>query len=309
MKENKNALEQQINQYYKSIVESKNKDKFRQLLKAINKMPIHAPFNNYLVFMQEPNASYYATKEQWERMFDGKVKAEAKPLIILKIFGPVDFVFDVDDVSVDRNKIDEYIKWWSASCKQNLNYYIQQLINALPKMGLELATSPASNFFSQDPLWRFNKTDYFTVQGYATRSLINNKRKIILHPKYGSKFSNKAEEILILFHEIAHHLLGHLGDYKVKKIIKSTEGKKIEKTILSIQPSNTHEHAMQEIEAQLIAILLANRLEIENYGDLYLASWTKEDRPWNIDIFRILKTMNLLLGVMKIQKTAQSFNI
>ena len=56
----------------------------------------HAPFNVMLIYMQRPNATHVMSAADW-RALGRFPKAEALPIVILRAFGPVEFVFDVED--------------------------------------------------------------------------------------------------------------------------------------------------------------------------------------------------------------------
>ena len=50
-----------------------------------------------LVEMQRPGARYVLTKKEWEKRYNRVLKENARPLVILFPFGPVEFVFDIAD--------------------------------------------------------------------------------------------------------------------------------------------------------------------------------------------------------------------
>lgn len=70
----------------------------RKFLKFLRGFRQYKPFNAFLADMQRPGARYVLPAGRWEREFRHRVKAGSAPLMILKPFGPVAFVYDVADV-------------------------------------------------------------------------------------------------------------------------------------------------------------------------------------------------------------------
>lgn len=56
-----------------------------------------APYNAMLLHIQKPGLTNAATAADWWRMFGRKPKPTARPLVILRTMGPVNFVFDQQD--------------------------------------------------------------------------------------------------------------------------------------------------------------------------------------------------------------------
>src|SRR5262245_47182386 len=70
---------------------------YHTLLRFIGRFRFYAPFNAMLVHLQMPGAKYVATPSGWLRNYGRRIKADARPLVILRPMGPVMFVFDVSD--------------------------------------------------------------------------------------------------------------------------------------------------------------------------------------------------------------------
>ena len=56
-----------------------------------------APFNAMLLHIQKPGLTHAATAHDWWQRFGRVPKKGARPLLVLRMKGPVDFVFDVQD--------------------------------------------------------------------------------------------------------------------------------------------------------------------------------------------------------------------
>lgn len=54
-------------------------------------------FNNLLIYLQNPDATFYTTAYNWEKMFGRRVAADAKPLFTISSKTPVVLVYDIAD--------------------------------------------------------------------------------------------------------------------------------------------------------------------------------------------------------------------
>lgn len=69
----------------------------RDLFDFTVRLRAFAPFNAMLLHIQKPGLSHAATALDWRERFGRVPKKDARPLLILRAMGPVDFVFDVLD--------------------------------------------------------------------------------------------------------------------------------------------------------------------------------------------------------------------
>ena len=68
-----------------------------ELLEYISKFRDYAPFNGLLMHIQNPDLSYVASNNDWIVRFNRRPKHNARPVVILKPFGPVMFLYDLAD--------------------------------------------------------------------------------------------------------------------------------------------------------------------------------------------------------------------
>ncbi len=73
----------------------KSSDDYRALLDFIGGFRLQAPFNALLLHIQCPGATYVATAQRWRVQLGRQVKPGERPLVVLRPFGPVAFVYDV----------------------------------------------------------------------------------------------------------------------------------------------------------------------------------------------------------------------
>lgn len=71
--------------------------KFAEAVDFISKFRDYSPFNNMLVYLQNPLATYFATASHWHKAFRRSIKDEARGLVILAPRTPVLMVYDIAD--------------------------------------------------------------------------------------------------------------------------------------------------------------------------------------------------------------------
>lgn len=69
----------------------------QELLDFVVRFRRMAPFNAMLLHVQKPGVSHVANVGDWRERFGRKPKQDARPLLILRPFGPIDLVYDVQD--------------------------------------------------------------------------------------------------------------------------------------------------------------------------------------------------------------------
>jgi hypothetical protein len=70
---------------------------FLELLEFVARFPAYSPFNGFLIYLQNPAATYVATGRTWLRKHRRRLKPGARPILILAPMSPVLFVFDLRD--------------------------------------------------------------------------------------------------------------------------------------------------------------------------------------------------------------------
>ncbi len=71
--------------------------KFAEAVEFVARFREYSPFNNMLVFMQNPLTTYFATARHWRKAFGRSIKQEARGMLILAPRTPVLMVYDIAD--------------------------------------------------------------------------------------------------------------------------------------------------------------------------------------------------------------------
>jgi len=254
-----------VNLFFREALQLKKTVEFYRFLEFIAKFPAHAPFNNALIFFQNPACGYYATAKEWEEL-NRAINPGSRPMLIMWPFGPVEFVFDIEDTNGQELDMDK-LYWWNTRGKFDEDVFDQTYKNC-ERLGV--------------PLEKKNPRQYFNRAGFRTAGQavlkLDGSQTTVLHPRYNEP---SAEAYAILCHEIAHHFLGHLGP-----IVRKVKGKP--KTIFQDR-RNTPKN-IKEIEAETVAWIVLSHLGLEKNSQQYLAGYITGERDLErLEISLLLK--------------------
>ena len=270
-KEDKTNIFTEVNDLFKKIFETKNSDDFIKFLRFIKRFRNRSPFNNALVFAQNPDCYYWATAYEWEKI-GRRVKKEARPMVVFHPFSPIVFVYDYKDTEGKEITDERLLHWFEE--KERL-YFSQKIIDRIIKY-LEEKEEIKVIFLKKGELTE-RHLSLDNSLGYVSW-----KKEIVFHPRYLEE-KHKTEFYGVLVHEIAHYYLKHLKDREnITKNIK-------------------------EFEAELTAWIVFTLFGIEKRSEEYLAFWLRSKKDLEkIDMSRILnvswKIRNIGLGLVKLKK-------
>ena len=78
-------------------IEYRQSANYLKLLDFIIKQKKYAPYNAFLMHTQHPGMTHAETAYDWMQKYERDIRPKARPLVILIPFGPVDFVYDIED--------------------------------------------------------------------------------------------------------------------------------------------------------------------------------------------------------------------
>jgi hypothetical protein len=212
-----------------------------------------APFNAMLLNIQKPGLSFAARPRDWWERFRRRPKPYARPLVVLRNFGPVEFVYDVLDTEGEPlpeaafsfptdGKVS---KGWLAAVEHKLNRAEIRI------------------------LW-LDRGDY--TAGHARRLTSHGEKERLERFEVGVNRNHPpAAQLVTLAHELAHIFLGHCGSDQKR----------------GVKFNRPEDLALREVEAETIAYLVAKRTGVsprsESYLDHYKGAFDQ------LDLHRILK--------------------
>ena len=245
-----------------------NSKAVRELFDFIVRLREFAPFNAMLLHIQKPGLTHAATARDWWSRFDCAPKSGARPLMVLRAMGPVDFVFDILDVEGGDIPMDAFsfptfgdltddrfrkFMWWVARER----IIIEELDAGDATAGWVKLVSSANS-----------------PNGKNTYKLAYNRN----HPP--------PTRFVTVAHELAHLYLGHLGADRGRRV-----------------PDRGYtDHALREVEAECTAYLVARRNGVKPRSESYLAKY--QGAFEHLDLYAITRAANAVETAMGI--SAQS---
>jgi hypothetical protein len=267
-----------IDELFSSIGTFKKSFEFMELLDFCSRFRYLSPYNAMLVKMQRPGASFVSTANGWRKNYNLKVKQSARPLIILIPFGPVDYVFDIEDVEgASLNLIpDSILHPFKTSGKLPANL-LKQLVFNLKYFGIKLEYV---DFGSQQQA----RIERLLKPSFVALDYKFNKQAFQLSlPQYYLISINRKgsdEDVFAgIVHELAHFFCYHLPPFK-----------------FDLWKQRNHLNRSEiEFEAETIAWLVCERLGVKNPSEKYLAFYIESnDEIPSISLEHVLKATNTI---------------
>ena len=212
--------------------------KFVEAIAFMAKFREYSPFNNMLVYQQNPMATRFATEKDWWNRFGRTVKEDARGMLILAPMTPVLMVYDLDDTEGPPlpEKLEEFAQTDGSISKKVL----ERTLENARRYGIRVDFKAMGQLFG----------------GFATNNIrrANAKLRIAVREQLpdSSRYS-------VLCHEMAHILLGHLGG--------DPDGWWPSRRGLTKR--------VVEIEAEAVSYIVCRRAGIGTKSPEYLASYTR----------------------------------
>lgn len=258
----------EIDKLYDDVLAYRSTAVFKDLLQFIRKFRDMAPYNAMLVQMQKPGSTYVASVSDWQYRFGRIPKLGARPLIILRPFGPVAFVYELEDTE-GRPVPDEILNPFTQS-RAIGEHDLSRLIMNLRTEGIRLAQQ---NYGSN--LGGFITSD---VEETVVKIADDKSAKSIFAIVLNGNHTITSKYITIL-HELGHLFCGHL--YKTNaKWLPQRYGLSHEKV---------------EFEAETVNWLVCERLGIENNSARYLSGYLEQNEVIpEVSVDKILKAVGII---------------
>ena len=223
-----------------------------------------APFNAMLLHIQKPGLTHAATAHDWWSRFRRQPKTSARPLLILRVMGPVDFVFDIQDTEGEE---------------------LPEGAFAFPTFG-DITEERFSRFMSAIARERIEVVKLDAGDGRAgwirlIEESASRRGKNLYELAYNRNHS-AATRFVTVAHELAHLYLGHMGPDGGRRV-----------------PDRGYLFRdMREVEAEMTAYLVARRNEVEPRSESYLANYQGAIR--DLDLYAVNRAANAVETAMGI---------
>jgi hypothetical protein len=251
-----------IDQLYLEALETQGRSAFDDFLKFAVRFSNLSVYNAMLVRVQRPGAVAVATRRKWETLHR-HVKRDAVPIVLLRPFGPVSFVFEQGDTEgpplpgendnplFATGTVDQ--KVYDQTCKAAERYGIK--VNQSDHFGMQLAGT-AGGINMRPEMHDTREGREFLVQ-------INAKHDL------PTRFATLA-------HELGHIYCGHVGMDKKRH-----------------WPDRSELNYVQvEMEAEAVAWLVCQRNGVKPKSSEYLSSLVHGVDLADISIYAIFEAAN-----------------
>lgn len=186
---------------------------FFQRLDFIKQSRYLAPYNAFLVTQQRPDATLVFSEAEWQKR-ERFLLPHAVPMVVLKPFGPVEFVYDIKDTAgravagydpdLPIGAVCDRIFPYEGVLGPELAFLFHRLIFNCPKKQIHVTVKP------DDP----------AQAGYVRNCHVPDKNQQGYQEHY-ELFLNAnhriEQQLPTLVHELAHIFCGHLSESEKKK--------------------------------------------------------------------------------------------
>jgi hypothetical protein len=240
---------------------------YQALLDFVVRLRNFAPFNATLLQIQKPGLSYAASAPDWRDRFDRHIKDGARPLLVLRPFGPVALVYDVQDT--DGAALPAGVASFTAEGGMTPGG-LDACSRKLAGKGIEWSCVDAGDNLAGSIRLLTRSVNPEAPSRY--RMAVNRNHNVNV-------------QFATLTHELGHLFLGHLG---ADKYLKVPDRPRIE-------------HRQRELEAESVAYIVCGRNGVDNNSKSYLAAFVKEDTTAEkLDLYQVMRAagqVETLLGL------------
>lgn len=270
----------ELDKLFQEIGTYRKSSELKELYEFVKKFPHIAPYNAMLIHIQKPGSQYVATASEWYRRFNRNINPGARPLVILRPFGPVSFVFELSDTYGKDTFPEELLNPFKVKGEIPM-LKLKQLTENLKCDGIlynesDRGASSAGfiqigNFTNEMKMVKGNKEMWLQV---LFNMVVNRS-----HPKE-TRFAT-------ILHELGHMYCGHLGTPNSKWWVDR-------------RGLDLHE---REFEAESVCWLVCERMGIKNPSAEYLSGYLDHnDEIPSISIDSILKSVAIIETMINTKK-------
>lgn len=272
-------LESNLDSLWRNVQAYRSSENFMAVMKACSRFRHLAPYNAMLVEMQRPGARYVLSEKEWHKKYDRGIKPNARPLIVLVPFGPVDFLFEINDTyplktglirKTDYEILEEIAAPYKTRTEVSDNI-LNATIDRLPIHGIAIDTSfvAGSDYAA--------RIELLNIHSHTINVHIGKDQNLKWQANYLLSVNKNAQKG-VCFASICHEL-GHLF---CQHLIAPHDWEK--------WPVRNISHASKEFEAESVSWLVCERLGIGNPSEKYLSGYLMENNeiPTEVSIERIL---------------------
>jgi hypothetical protein len=201
-----------------------------------------------------------ATANDWANKFNRAINPKARAYVVMN-HTPVGFVYDVSDTVGDDLPID-----------------LQSHFRAEGVLDQDMINNAIDCCHKKNIMVEYDKTIALSLAGRASHDKFNNTRRITINAQH-----SKEVQFSTLCHEIAHLMLGHLGEF----------------TYCQCKARTNLSKEVREIEAESVSWLVCDRLGIKTDAERYLNGYLRDP-----SLLEDISINNILITAGRIESMA-----
>lgn len=272
----KNKPVPELDKLFYEVRAYRNSSELKDLFKFIKKFPQIAPYNAMLLHIQKPGSQFVASAADWEWKFKRTIKPGARPLIILRPFGPVAFVFELGDTEGNEPFPKQLLCPFETDGKLPGNA-LNNLIKFMKFDGISYHEADHGT----------SSAGFIKINNYSMeQSIIRGKNEIWMKVLYNMVVNKNLEseaKFSTILHELGHSYCGHLGTPDDKWWA--------DRCYLSENE--------REFEAESVCWLVCERMGIKNPSAEYLNGYLDNNGEIpQISIDTVLKVVGMIEGLI-----------
>lgn len=288
----KEEVKSNLDELFSNVENFRTSESFKQMLDFVSRFKSVSPYNAFLLYQQRPGVKYVLNASQWIKKYGRKIKPNARPLIVLVPFGPVDYVYDISDT---YSEVDPYKM---SLFQESDDDFLKQIIEPYKTEGYEpheelyrLQQSMKCHGIIVDGNYKVGNdnagkiqvlnNDYHPIMKYWYKG-----KDISITPNYLLSIRDKAkcgEAFATAVHELGHLFCHHL----IPVPAKAWDVRYLD-------------HTAKEFEAEAVSFIVCRRLGIESPSAEYLSGYyARNKKVPDISVETVFTASNTVLTMIK----------